>query len=94
MVMAGTVDTDRLVYPPPGRPLYSDGHATLVVAMADTYLPGRRAFTVAVWLTIAVLAGIVGFTALTGFVDRMVQGQGAAFVLRAWSPGGSAGAPM
>src|SRR5688572_29109322 len=46
--------------------------------MDDTSLPGRRAFTVAVWLTIAMLAGIVGFTALTGFVDRMVQGWAAA----------------
>lgn len=46
--------------------------------MADTPLPPRRAFTVAVWLTIATLAGIVAFTAVTGLVDRMVGGLGAA----------------
>ena len=46
--------------------------------MADSHLPGRRTFTVVVWLTIAVLAGIIGFTAFTGFVDRMVQGWAAA----------------
>jgi alpha-1,2-mannosyltransferase len=46
--------------------------------MADTHLPGRRAFTVAVWLTVAVLAGIVGFTAVTGLANRMLQGWGAA----------------
>ena len=46
--------------------------------MADTRFPVPRAFTVAVWLTIAVLAGIVAFTAVTGFVNRMVQGWAAA----------------
>ena len=62
--------------------------------MADTHLPARRAFTVAVWLTIAVLAGIVGFTAVTGFVDRMVPGLGRCPRCRGHgSTGGSAGAP-
>src|SRR6187455_962890 len=46
--------------------------------MADTRLPSRPAFTVAVWLTIAMLAGEVGLTAVTGLVDRMVQGWAAA----------------
>ena len=46
--------------------------------MADTTPPGRRAFTVAVRLTVAVLAGIVAFTAVTGLVDRMAGGLGAA----------------
>src|SRR4029450_9154262 len=79
MVLVVTVDTDWLVYPPPGRRLVRlNRPATLVVAMADTHLPGRRAFTVAVWLTVAVLAGIVGFTAVTGLANRMLQGWGAA----------------
>ena len=46
--------------------------------MADPPLPPRRAFTVAVRLTVAVLAGIVAFTAVTGLVDRMAGGVGAA----------------
>ena len=46
--------------------------------MADPHLPSPRSFTIAVWLTIAVLAGIVGFTAFTGVVDRMGQGWAAA----------------
>ena len=40
--------------------------------------PTRRTFTVAVRLTVAVLAGIVAFTAVTGLVDRMAGGLGAA----------------
>jgi len=46
--------------------------------MADLPLPPRRAFTVTVRLTVAVLAGIVAFTAVTGLVDRMAGGVGAA----------------
>jgi alpha-1,2-mannosyltransferase len=46
--------------------------------MADTRLSDRRSFAVAVWLTIAVLAGVVGFTAFTAVVDRMAQGWAAA----------------
>src|SRR6188472_3236541 len=46
--------------------------------MADPPLPPRRAFTAAVRLTVAVLAGIVAFTAVTGLADRMAGGGGAA----------------
>jgi hypothetical protein len=46
--------------------------------MADTPLPTHRTFTVAVRLTVAVLAGIVAFTAVTGLVDRIAGGVGAA----------------
>jgi len=51
--------------------------------MAETPLPTRRAFTVAVRLTIAVLAGIVGFTAVTGLTNRMFPGWAAAL----WAAG-------
>src|SRR3954470_22631179 len=46
--------------------------------MAETPPPTRRSFTVAVRLTVAVLAGVVAFTAVTGLVDRMAGGLGAA----------------
>ena len=46
--------------------------------MAGTRLSGRRSFTAVVWLTIAVLAGVTGFTAFTGVVDRMGHGWAAA----------------
>ena len=81
MVMVGTVDTDWVVYPPPGRPYCARRQSRAFVrAMTDPRLPSRRSFTVAVWLTIAVLAGVVGFTAVTGFVDRMALGWSAALV--------------
>src|SRR4051812_9593508 len=41
---------------------------------------GDRAFTGCVWFTTAILAGIVGFTAMTGLVDRMAQGWAGALI--------------
>jgi hypothetical protein len=51
---------------------------------------GARAYVLAVRLTIAVLAGIVGFTALTGVVDRLALGWAAALAaagMAVWSIG-------
>ncbi|MEO5819326.1 MAG: glycosyltransferase family 87 protein [Vicinamibacteraceae bacterium] len=48
--------------------------------MSTSPRTGDRLFTGCVWLTTATLAGIVGFTAATGLVDRMGQGWAGALV--------------